>query len=84
MADSGFTPHITIAPVCETCWLATHSKWEPEGVFENGSLSVKLVGIEVPEKVNDGSVEVCAICEAVTVAGIYDMVPVDRKLYRHH
>lgn len=84
MADSRFAPHVAIAAVCEACWLATHSKWEPEGVFENGSISVKLVGVEVPEKVNDGAVEVCSICEAVTVAGIYDMVPVNHKLYRQH
>jgi hypothetical protein len=84
MADNNFASQIAIAAVCETCWLATHSRWEPEGVFENGSISVKLVGVEVPEKVNDGSVEVCAVCEAVTVAGIYDMVPVNRRLYRQH
>jgi hypothetical protein len=78
--QSSFDPRVSISPVCEACWLATHSRWEPEGVFENGSISVKLMGVEVPEKINDGSVEVCSVCEAVTVAGIYDILPVNHRL----
>jgi hypothetical protein len=38
------------------------------------------MGVEVPEKINDGSVEVCSVCEAVTVAGIYDILPINHRL----
>lgn len=68
-----------IVPVCELCWLSIHSRWEPEGVYEDGRISTRLTGVEVPEKLNDGVVEVCGVCGAVTVAGIYDIY----DFYRH-
>ena len=34
---------------------------------------MKLKGIDVPQKINNGTVEVCAMCGAVTIAGIYEM-----------
>lgn len=59
--------------VCEECWLSEHSKWEPESIDQTGNILMKLVGIEVPQKTNTGSVEVCCVCGSVTVAGIYEM-----------
>ncbi len=68
-----------IVPVCELCWLSIHSHWEPQGVYSDGRISTRLTGVEVPEKLNDGTVEVCAVCAAVTVAGIYDIY----EFYQH-
>jgi hypothetical protein len=34
---------------------------------------MRLKGVDVPNKVNNGSVEVCAMCGAVTIAGIFEM-----------
>lgn len=59
--------------VCEECWLSTHSKWEPESIDSTGNILIKLVGIEVPQKTNTGSVEVCCSCGSITVAGIFEM-----------
>lgn len=39
---------------------------------ETGSLLLKLVGVDVPQKVNTGEVEVCCMCGAITVCGIYE------------
>lgn len=38
-----------------------------------GQIIMRLTGVDVPEKVNTESVEVCALCGSITVAGIYDM-----------
>ncbi len=34
---------------------------------------MRLKGVEVPSKVNNGAVEVCAMCGSVTIAGIYEL-----------
>ena len=39
----------------------------------NGRILMRLKGVEVPSKVNNGSVEVCSMCGSVTIAGIYEM-----------
>lgn len=39
----------------------------------SGQILMRLTGVDVPEKVNTDSVEVCALCGSITVAGIYDM-----------
>lgn len=60
-------------PVCEVCWLIEHTIWEPESVDENGKVLMRLIGVDVPEKVNTDSVDVCSACGAITVAGIYEL-----------
>ena len=58
--------------VCETCWLSDHTRWEPESMNETGNILLKLVGIDVPQKVNTGEVDVCCMCGSITVGGIYE------------
>lgn len=60
-------------PLCETCWLIDHTRWEPESMNSAGQILMRLTGVDVPEKVNTESVEVCGLCGSITVAGIYDM-----------
>ena len=63
--------------VCESCWLMDHAYWEPESMDEAGSILMKLVGVDVPVKINNGTVEVCALCGGISVSGIYEMM--DKK-----
>jgi len=53
--------------------MGEHAKWEPESMDKNGRILMRLKGVEVPSKVNNGSVEVCAMCGSVTIAGIYEL-----------
>lgn len=39
---------------------------------ETGNILLKLVGVEVPQKVNTGEVDICCMCGAITVCGIYE------------
>lgn len=64
---------ITPMALCELCWIETHSKWEPQSINEEGSIMVKLVGVDMPTVVNVGTVDVCCMCGAVTIAGIYEL-----------
>lgn len=66
-------PVLVPAPVCEMCWLIDHAFWEPESIDEKGRVMMRLTGVDVPAKINNNSVEVCAMCGSITVAGIYDM-----------
>jgi len=66
-------PVISPFPVCESCWINEHAKWEPESMDKNGKILMRLKGVEVPSKINNGSVEVCAMCGSVTIAGIYEL-----------
>jgi hypothetical protein len=66
-------PVISPVPVCESCWIGSHARWEPESMDRSGRILMKLKGIDVPQKINNGTVEVCAMCGAVTIAGIYEM-----------
>lgn len=38
-----------------------------------GKILMRLTGIDVPEKVNNGNVEVCVVCGGLTVAGIFEL-----------
>lgn len=66
-------PVISPMAVCEACWLENHTKWEPESVDEKGKILMRLKGVDVPEKVNNGNVEVCVMCGGITIAGIFEM-----------
>ena len=66
-------PVISPVPICEVCWMDNHAKWEPESMHTTGRIIMRLKGVDVPNKVNSGSVEVCAMCGAVTIAGIFEM-----------
>ena len=66
-------PVISPVPICEACWMDGHARWEPESMDKSGRILMKLKGVDVPEKINNGTVEVCAMCGAVTVAGIYEL-----------
>lgn len=59
--------------VCESCFLSDHTRWEPESMDQTGSIIMKLIGVDVPIKVNNGSVEVCCTCGGLTVSGIYEL-----------
>lgn len=66
-------PVITPMAVCEACWMDTHAKWEPESMDINNKILMKLKGIEVPQKINNGAVEICVMCGSITIAGIYEL-----------
>lgn len=68
---------MTPTAVCEDCWLSEHVRWEPESIDETGSILMRLSGVDVPEKKNNGSVEVCGLCGAITIAGIYEFRSID-------
>ena len=38
-----------------------------------GKILMRLTGVDVPEKVNNGNVEVCVVCGGLTVAGIFEL-----------
>lgn len=59
--------------VCESCWLMDHARWEPESMDDTGNILMRLVGVDVPVKINNGSVEVCCMCGGLSVSGIYEM-----------
>jgi hypothetical protein len=58
--------------VCEICWLSEHSRWEPESMDETGNLIMRLTGVDVPHKINNGEVDICCTCGGLTVSGIYE------------
>jgi hypothetical protein len=60
--------------ICEMCWLDEHARWEPESMNESGIILMKLVGVDSPEIVNHGCVEICCMCGTVTIAGIYSLM----------
>lgn len=66
-------PVVSPVPVCEACWMESHARWEPESMDKAGRVLMKLKGVDVPDKINNGTVEVCAMCGAVTIAGIYEL-----------
>lgn len=59
-------------PICELCWLIDHTSWEPESMDESGQVLMRMTGIIVPQKLNDGSVELCSNCGSITVSGIFE------------
>jgi hypothetical protein len=58
--------------VCESCYLVDHVRWQPESMDNTGSVMMRLVGVDVPIKINSGSVEVCCMCGGITISGIYE------------
>ena len=66
--------------VCESCWLEDHAHWQPESVDSTGNVLVRLVGVDVPIKINSESVEVCCMCGALTISGIYGLKD-PKKIY---
>ena len=71
MADKG--PVLVPMAVCEACWITDHSHWQPESIDENGSVNMRLTGVDLPDSVSLGSVDVCALCGGVTISGIYEL-----------
>lgn len=66
-------PLLIPVPICEVCWLIEHTNWEPESMDENGKILMRLTGVDIPEKVNTDSVDVCSDCGSITVCGIYEL-----------
>lgn len=66
-------PILSPVSVCEQCWLKDHSRWEPESMDAEGQILIKLTGVDVPTKVNTGTVEICYNCGGITVSGIFEM-----------
>lgn len=60
--------------VCEKCWLEDHTRWEPESIDQTGNILMRLTGVDVPQKLNTGTVEVCSLCGCITVSGIYEYI----------
>lgn len=60
-------------PVCEQCWLKEHARWEPHSMDDHGNIKMALSGVDVPQKINTGSVETCSVCGKITIAGIFDV-----------
>ena len=44
---------------------------------DGGNIMMRLKDVEVPIKYNTGVVEICELCEKITVAGIYELVTAD-------
>lgn len=42
---------------------------------------MRLKGVDVPEKVNSGSVEVCVVCGSITIAGIFELKLTDEVYF---
>lgn len=63
--------------VCEICFLEEHTSWSPESMDEEGRILMKLVGVDVPNKLNNPSVETCCMCGSITIAGIFEMLKPD-------
>jgi hypothetical protein len=60
-------------PTCEVCWLKTHTQWEPESCDDDGNVIMRLKGVDIPQKYNTQTVEVCSQCGNITVSGIYEL-----------
>jgi hypothetical protein len=60
-------------PVCEACWIRDHARWEPESIDNSGTILMRLKGVDVPQKVNTGSVESCTVCGGITISGIFEL-----------
>lgn len=59
--------------ICEMCWLIDHTDWEPESMTQEGQIVMRLTGVDVPEKVNTETVDICSMCGNITIAGIYEL-----------
>ena len=66
-------PVVTPTPVCEQCWIKEHARWEPHSIDDHCNIKMALSGVDVPQKINTGTVESCSICGKITIAGIFDV-----------
>jgi hypothetical protein len=66
-------PLVTPKPVCEQCWLKEHAHWEPHSMDNQGNIKMALSGVDVPQKINTGTVETCSVCGKITIAGIFNV-----------
>lgn len=57
--------------ICESCWLAENTRWEPESIDEQGRIMLRLAGVNMPDMLRSVSVEVCCMCGELTIVGIY-------------
>jgi|SRR5210317_179660 hypothetical protein len=60
-------------PTCEACWLKDHTQWEPESCDDDGNILMRLKGVDIPQKYNTQTVEVCSQCGKITISGIYEL-----------
>lgn len=72
---------LTAMAVCESCFLIDHTRWEPESMDSMGVIMMKLVGVDVPIKINNGTVEVCCMCGGLTISGIYEFKHPDDVMF---
>jgi len=73
---------VTAVAVCESCFLSDHTRWEPESMDDTGNILMKLIGVDVPLKINNGSVEVCCMCGGLTISGIYELKTKDDVYFK--
>lgn len=66
-------PVLSPMAMCEICWLQDNANWEPQSVNEEGNIMMRLVGVKTPEIFEPGNVDVCCMCGAITIAGIYEL-----------
>lgn len=66
-------PILVPVAFCEVCWLIDHTSWEPESMDEAGKVIMRLVGVDIPQKHNTDTVDICCMCGGITVVGIYEM-----------
>lgn len=66
-------PILSPLPTCEVCWLKGHTKWEPESCDGDGNILMRLKGVDIPQKYNTQTVEVCSQCGNITISGIYEL-----------
>lgn len=69
MADG---PVLALMALCEECFLIDHAHWVPESMDESGNATMRLAGVDMPENVSVGSVDVCCQCGSITIVGIYE------------
>lgn len=75
---------LTPLPTCESCWLKAHTQWEPESCDDEGNILMRLKGVDIPQKYNTQTVEVCSQCGNITVSGIYELRDPTADAYTNH
>lgn len=64
-------PKLMLFPQCEVCWVEENSRWEADGVSEDGKLVARLASVAVPIELTTGEVNICCTCGEITVVGIF-------------
>lgn len=75
---------LTPQPTCEACWLKDHARWEPESVDDEGNVKLRLIGVDVPNKYNTQTVEICSQCGKITVSGIFELRDPELDMFTNH